>query len=179
MNKEEFKFFLQTNLDNYDQFILDGIKFFTSKYSGDSEKAKDRVTNFWNENVNTFYAVARANILKDPTQGISWGEYIGSNNVLEQINEGIKNVDFSFLENEDHLYNKFDERGHRITTYEGFTGYIAEDMKEYFYEMYFQQDWDVVPGHWPSMETKQDVDDWINSMSEMMEHVMDRVKRKK
>lgn len=53
MNKDEFNIFLQTNLDHYDQFILEGIKFFTNKYSGDSEKAKDRITEIWNENLNT------------------------------------------------------------------------------------------------------------------------------
>jgi hypothetical protein len=40
MNKDEFNTFLQTNLDHYDQFILEGVNFFTNKYSGDSEKAK-------------------------------------------------------------------------------------------------------------------------------------------
>lgn len=178
MNKDEFNIFLKNNLNYYNHFILEGVEYFTNKYSGNSIKAKDRVSTIWNENLNTFYAVARANIIKDPTKGISWGDYIATNNVLNQIDEGLKQVDFSFLDNENHLYNKFDEKGHRVTTYEGFTGYIAEDMKEYFYEMYLKQEWNVVPGHWPSMETKQDVDDWIDSMSEMMNRVMDKVKSK-
>lgn len=178
MNKDEFNTFLQTNLDHYDQFILEGVDFFTNKYSGDSEKAKNRITSIWNEHLNTIYAVARANILKEPTQGISWDDYIASNNILDQIDNSLINVDFSDFDDENHLYNKFDEKGHRVTTYEGFTGYIAEDMKEYFYEMYLKQDWNVVPGHWPSMETERDVDEWIDSMNDFFDSLEKKIKNK-
>ncbi|WP_314063496.1 hypothetical protein [uncultured Vagococcus sp.] len=59
---------------------------------------------------------------------------------------------------------KFEERGHKVTTHEGHTGYVAPEIKEYFVEKYMEQPIRVVPGHWPSMETKQDVDKWIDSL---------------
>ncbi|MFW3588066.1 hypothetical protein [Vagococcus fluvialis] len=66
---------------------------------------------------------------------------------------------------------RYDERGRRITTYEGYTGYVDDSIREYFLEQYEKQDWKVVPGHWPTMETKEDVDNWITSQNELMETI--------
>lgn len=69
---------------------------------------------------------------------------------------------------------KYDERGHKVTTYEGHTGYIAPGIKEYFKEKYLAQAIRVVFGHWPSMETKADVDEWIDSLK-LMEKMFDAI----
>lgn len=61
----------------------------------------------------------------------------------------------------------YDERGHEITTYEGYTGYISPEVEAYFEQEYQKAGIKVVPGHWPSMETKEDVDEWIASLKEM------------
>lgn len=66
---------------------------------------------------------------------------------------------------------RYDERGKRITTFEGFTGYVDESVEEYFNEQYGKQDWNVIPGHWPTMETKEDVDNWIQEQNELLEMV--------
>lgn len=50
------------------------------------------------------------------------------------------------------------------TTYEGHTGYVNPEIKEYFEEQYSQCGIKVVPGHWPSMNTKEDVDKWIKNL---------------
>ncbi|HGF8065787.1 TPA: recombinase RecT [Enterococcus faecium] len=60
-----------------------------------------------------------------------------------------------------------DDRGYKITTYEGHTGYVAPEIADYFTEQYNKSEIKVVPGHWPSMETKEDVDSWIESLKEM------------
>lgn len=62
---------------------------------------------------------------------------------------------------------KYDDKGHPITTHEGHSGYIAPEIKEYFRHQYLSQGIRVVPGHWPSMETKEDVDQWISSLNLM------------
>lgn len=62
------------------------------------------------------------------------------------------------------MTDKFDSKGHKVTTYEGHTGHIAPEIKDYFKEKYLAQDIRVVPGHWPTMETKADVDKWIGSL---------------
>ncbi len=68
---------------------------------------------------------------------------------------------------------EFDSRGKKITTYEGHTGYIEPSIKEYFEEQYSKQSWRVVPGHWPTMETKKDVDNWIRNKNIIMEILED------
>lgn len=75
--------------------------------------------------------------------------------------------------------DKYDERGHKITTHEGYTGYIHPDIKEYFLEQYKQAPFRVVPGHWPSMETKEDVDNWIRDMSDIsnIRHLIEQEKK--
>lgn len=61
-----------------------------------------------------------------------------------------------------------DERGHKIRTYEGHTGYVNSEIQNYFEEKYSQASFKVVPGHWPSMESKEDVDNWINVMEKLI-----------
>lgn len=62
---------------------------------------------------------------------------------------------------------KYDEKGYEITTYEGYTGYIAPEIEAYFEQEYQKAGIKVVPGHWPSMETREDVDEWVASLKEM------------
>lgn len=62
------------------------------------------------------------------------------------------------------MTDKFDSKGHKVTTHEGHTGHISPEIKNYFKEKYLAQDIRVVPGHWPTMETKADVDKWIGSL---------------
>ena len=166
MNKSDFKDYLQNNLSEYDNFIQQGIDHFKKKYHGDSQKAIKKVSNIWDENVSTFYAVARAEILSNGF--ISWISYLEDNNILEEIDQGLSNADFSFEDDNETTYSMLDERGHQITTREGYTGFIDAEVKNYFFEKYFEQDWKVVAGHWPSMESKQDVDEWIESMNSLM-----------
>lgn len=54
-----------------------------------------------------------------------------------------------------------------MPTYEGYSGYIAPELKEYFEEKYFGQGIRVVPGHWPAMHTKQDVEAWLENLKIM------------
>lgn len=60
---------------------------------------------------------------------------------------------------------KYDARGREVTTYEGHTGYVSPEIQSYFGERYMSQPIRVVPGHWPTMETKKDVDEWIKSLA--------------
>lgn len=39
---------------------------------------------------------------------------------------------------------------------------IAPEIEDYFIEQYGKSDIRVVPGHWPVMKTKEDVDKWIS-----------------
>lgn len=41
---------------------------------------------------------------------------------------------------------------------------IDSEVEDYFNEQYEKAGIKVVPGHWPEMKTKQDVDDWINNL---------------
>ena len=66
-----------------------------------------------------------------------------------------------------------DNKGHKITTHEGFSGYVHPDVENYFVEKYNQASFKVVPGHWPSMESEKDVDDWIDSMEKLTNMVFD------
>ena len=63
---------------------------------------------------------------------------------------------------------RYDDRRKRKTTREGFTGYIAPEIKDYFLKRYEEQEWRVVPGHWPTMETKEDVDKWIENENKLV-----------
>lgn len=68
---------------------------------------------------------------------------------------------------------KRDSKGHKITTHEGFSGYINPKVADYFEEKYSQASFKVVPGHWPSMETEKDVDEWINKMENITKMIFD------
>lgn len=74
------------------------------------------------------------------------------------------------------MTKRYDERGYEITTMEGFTGYISPEIVEYFAEKYNGQDVKVVHGHWPSMVTKNDVDEWIESLAELKRMIMENRK---
>lgn len=39
---------------------------------------------------------------------------------------------------------------------------VAPEIEDYFVEQYKKTGIRVVPGHWPEMKTKEDVDRWIN-----------------
>lgn len=44
---------------------------------------------------------------------------------------------------------------------------VAPEIETYFIEQYEKQDIRVVPGHWPLMQTKSDVDKWIEDLQLM------------
>lgn len=44
---------------------------------------------------------------------------------------------------------------------------VAPEIEAYFIEQYEKQETRVVPGHWPKMETKKDVDNWIDDLETM------------
>ena len=44
---------------------------------------------------------------------------------------------------------------------------VSPDIEEYFLQQYEKQDMRVVPGHWLEMNTKQDVDKWIEGLNAM------------
>jgi hypothetical protein len=46
---------------------------------------------------------------------------------------------------------------------------INPEIEEYFIEQYKKSGFRVVPGHWPEMNTKEDVDDWINIKQKVLE----------
>ncbi len=41
---------------------------------------------------------------------------------------------------------------------------IAPEIEDYFEEQYENCGIKVVPGHWPEMKTKEDVDKWISGL---------------
>lgn len=41
-------------------------------------------------------------------------------------------------------------------------------VNEYFHEQYKSADFRVVPGHWPDFKTKEEVDEWLDTMSRIM-----------
>lgn len=41
---------------------------------------------------------------------------------------------------------------------------IPPEVEDYFIEQYKKSSLQVVPGHWPKMKTKEDVDKWIKGM---------------
>ena len=41
---------------------------------------------------------------------------------------------------------------------------VAPKIEDYFLEQYNKCGVRVVPGHWPEMRTKKDVDEWIESL---------------
>lgn len=43
-------------------------------------------------------------------------------------------------------------------------GYIHPDVADYFEQQYNAQPIKVVPGHWPNMYTKEDVDKWLKTL---------------
>lgn len=42
------------------------------------------------------------------------------------------------------------------------------NVKEYFHEQYKKADFSVVPGHWPDFKTKEEVDEWLDTMSRLI-----------
>lgn len=171
MNKKEFKKYLEENLTYFSYFMDKTREYYDKKYKYPSEKLKKEVQKAWISELNTFYSIFRADLLQSGKNPELWKDYMKEKGILEHIDSSLKEVDWSYADLNEHMYNEFDERGHRITTFEGHTGYLDEDIKEYFYEQYTKQEWNVVPGHWPSMENKEDVDIWINNMNELMNHI--------
>lgn len=45
---------------------------------------------------------------------------------------------------------------------------VAPEIEDYFMEQYNKANFKVVPGHWPEMKTKKDVDDWIKKTENIM-----------
>lgn len=41
---------------------------------------------------------------------------------------------------------------------------VAPEIEKYFLQRYEKQDMRVVPGHWPPMKTKEDIDSWIDEL---------------
>ncbi|EPH93159.1 hypothetical protein D920_03125 [Enterococcus faecalis 13-SD-W-01] len=177
MNKQEFITYIEENLEfSHLDFYNKAVEHYKSTGRYNTKECEQEAVKLWKEELSTFYAVARAEILN---KDISWEDYLSEFEVLTQIERALEDTDFYYVQENEKRYKKYDERGHRITTMEGFTGYVAEDIKPYFYEMYLKQEWNVVPGHWPSMETKEDVDDWIESMTDMMEKLHEQIKKQK
>lgn len=46
---------------------------------------------------------------------------------------------------------------------------VAPEIEEYFKVQYDKSGFRVVPGHWPEMKTKADVDEWISTMKKFWE----------
>lgn len=46
---------------------------------------------------------------------------------------------------------------------------VAPEIEEYFKEQYEKSGFRVVPGNWPEMKTKADVDDWISVTEKVLE----------
>lgn len=51
--------------------------------------------------------------------------------------------------------------------YDRHTDYIDDSVKDYFEEQCLSHDIQMVPGYWPSMRTKEDVDKRIQSLKLM------------
>lgn len=177
MNKKDFKSHLETNLVEYQHYINQIREYLKKKNDVDTD-LETQVSEYWESEVNTYYATVRAHMLKDGVDLSEWQQFLSTKDILAEIDAGLSESDFYYVEQNEKMYTKLDERGHRVTTFEGYTGYIAEEVKDYFYEEYLKQEWDVVPGHWPSMESKQDVDNWIDQMSTLIADLMKRRKEK-
>lgn len=175
MNKEDFRKYLEANLKEYQNY-MNQVREYIEKKKDISANIETQISNYWESELNTYYATVRAHMIKEDVALSNWKQFLSDKNILAQIDSGLSESDFYYVEQNEEMYTKLDERGHRVTTFEGYTGYIAEDVKDYFYEQYFQQDWDVVPGHWPSMESKKDVDSWIAQITEMLDMVIKKHK---
>ena len=44
-----------------------------------------------------------------------------------------------------------------------------DEVMAYFFERYEKANFRVVPGHWPDFKTKEEVDDYIDTIEKMME----------
>lgn len=42
---------------------------------------------------------------------------------------------------------------------------VAQEIEAYFVEQYGKSQMRVVPGHWPEMKTKKDVDKWLEKLA--------------
>jgi hypothetical protein len=169
MNKEEFTTYLENVLESsYLNFYDKALAYSKSCGKFDTLGAEKEALRLWKDESGTLYATMRAEVLN---HNCSWEDYIEDFEVLSQIESALEDVDFSYLLENEHTRNKYDERGYRVTTTEGFTGYLSEDIKEYFFETYLKQDWKVLPGHWPTMENKDDVDNWIETMNSFFDRV--------
>lgn len=51
---------------------------------------------------------------------------------------------------------------------------MTKEVETYFLKEYEQCPIKVVPGHWPDFKTKEEVDKWINFISDMMKYVQKR-----
>ncbi len=45
-----------------------------------------------------------------------------------------------------------------------------DEVRKYFHEQYAKINIQVVPGHWPNFQTKEEVDKWIKHMKKLEEH---------
>lgn len=66
------------------------------------------------------------------------------------------------------MNDRYDFKGYKIRTREGLTGYVAPEIRGYFEQQCLASGFRVVPGHWPSMETREDVDEWIEKQNELL-----------
>ena len=48
---------------------------------------------------------------------------------------------------------------------------VNPEIEDYFVEQYEKSGFRVVPGHWPEMETKEDVDNWIDTHNKVMAYI--------
>jgi hypothetical protein len=50
----------------------------------------------------------------------------------------------------------------------GSTKEIPQEVWDYFIKRYQESSFRVVPGHWPSFQTKEEVDDWIEYIEKFL-----------
>lgn len=64
-----------------------------------------------------------------------------------------------------------------VCKYHNYPKYISQailnrkeraEIEEYFEKQYAKSSFRVVPGHWPEMKTKKEVDEWISNMERMV-----------
>lgn len=45
---------------------------------------------------------------------------------------------------------------------------MTKEIEKYFLDRYKQQEYRVLPGHWPDFKSKQEVDEWIETLNKVM-----------
>lgn len=100
MNYKELLKYLETNLDGYETFMRKAYQFQAeknlkrpAKSRWDDDKLNSATYDMWKKSMEPLYNNLKKEVKSD-LQG-EWTSYIDKNGILEIINDGISEIDFS------------------------------------------------------------------------------------